>query len=139
MAPESHPKSTQIDHVAAQGRFIHRLYRFRALSENRRFFEGAPGRPKIDLGRPRAPNGRQREPKCSVGVGHGPRGRLAHVLVKKKTTEEQLVQDLTRHGPLARRILGIWRTSKVNKITKSETNGDQSNDQEVNKIGISRI
>ena len=73
-------------------------------------FRGRPGRPKKkknrDMWRHRvdfvAATDRQVVHFWPGGSQGPPRARG---LVKKKTTEEQLVRDLTRHGPLARRIL----------------------------------
>ena len=52
MAPKNHQKSTKIDPRGAQGRLIHRFYRFWTVSKNGRFFDGALGRQKVDQNRP---------------------------------------------------------------------------------------
>ena len=73
------------------------------------FFDVAPGGSKIKKNRPwgrqrvdsSAPSDRRVFPFWPGGSqGAASRARTS----EQKTTEEQLVQDLTRHGPLARRI-----------------------------------
>ena len=88
----------------------YRYYRFWPLSE--KVFFGCPRnypkQLKIDQN---APKGRFCRFAGSPGVpfwarrSQGP--PRARVLVNKKTTEGQLVEDLTRQGPLARRTLLI--------------------------------
>ncbi len=62
MFPTMMPKSQKIGPWGAQGRFIHRFYRFWTVSKNRSFFDGVLGRPKI-------------EKKSSLGASKG--GKVA--------------------------------------------------------------
>ena len=82
---------------------------FGARSKNRRFWDGAPGGQKIDKNQPlerHGPPGMLRESRGGRHfAGRGPWGASLKTIGNfSNGAEEQLVQGLTSHGPMARRI-----------------------------------
>ena len=78
MAPTSYNKSIKIEPRAAHGRLIHRFVRFMSVLKNRRFFDAALGRPKIDKFEPWGAQGPHFPPAAfAKAVTLGPRGPWA--------------------------------------------------------------